>query len=89
MNLCNTLSTDVALPSTIFGLYFNFNDALTDALLKIEHSLKTVFGSSGSIDDPPLTPAPLPTISLLHAHSLSFLTAGVKPRAERLLMLLL
>ena len=34
-----TPSTDVALPSTIFGLYFNFNAALADALLKIVHGL--------------------------------------------------
>ena len=41
-------STGVGFPSTILGLYFSFNDALTDALLKIEHSLISALGSSGS-----------------------------------------
>ena len=34
-----TPSTDVALPSTIFGLYFNFNAALDEALLNIVQGL--------------------------------------------------
>ena len=52
VNLCGTSKTFTALPSTIFGLYFNLSAALDAALLNIEHFLYSVAGLVGSPQNP-------------------------------------